>query len=95
MHLQCFMPTYVRDDHYPICSNCNIGILLALYGSTVHVATLQPYPQAQFSALQCCTLKSLLSVCNTAKLGIELGSGDTAMNLAIQCRDFGQFFYSA
>ena len=36
------------------------GCLLALYDSTMHVATLKAYPQAEFLALQCCTLKSLL-----------------------------------
>ena len=41
--------------------NCNIfGGLLALYGSAMHIATVQPYLQTSFPALQCCTLKSLL-----------------------------------
>ena len=55
--------------------NCNniIGGLLALYGSTMHVATLYPYPKPSFPALQCCTLKVCFSVCSTAKLGIRPG----------------------
>ena len=38
--------TYERDDRY---SNY-IGSLLSLYGSTMHITTLQRYPQVLFSA---------------------------------------------
>ena len=57
IRLRCFMPTrYVQngeypshtrtynvDDLYPICSKGPIGSMLALYASTVHVATLKCY----------------------------------------------------
>ena len=43
-----------------IARNCNRGCLLGLQGPTAHVASLQPYPQASFPNLQCCSLKGLL-----------------------------------
>ena len=45
IRLQCFPPTHThnRDDLYPICSNCNVGSLVALYGSTVHPGAIPSY----------------------------------------------------
>ena len=46
MHLQWFMPMHYVSAHMNMTSftrfaqNCNIGNLLALYGSVMHVATL-------------------------------------------------------
>ena len=33
MHLQCFTPTrtYMRDDHYPICTKLHYGIVWPYY----------------------------------------------------------------
>ena len=64
-----------------------------MYGSLMNVATLQPYPQALFPALQCCTLKSLLFSVEHCYLRWEEGlQGDKTMNLAVMCGDFQTIF---
>ena len=43
MHLQCFTPTrtYINVTTFTgSAQNCNVGGLLTLYGSTMHVTTL-------------------------------------------------------
>ena len=91
--LQCFPPTLYKSGHgqrtwtWRLSPDLlNIGSLVALYGSTVHVAL---YPGASNSQL--CSAshwKACFSVSNIAKLGI--GSGDK-VNLAAECGDFQIF----
>ena len=81
------------DDLYWILPHecgVQVGLQYALYGSTMHVATLQPYPQASFLALQCCTLKACFQ-CTTLLIGHGM-QGDKAMNLAVLCGDFRTIF---
>ena len=48
--------------------NCNIGSLLALYGSTMYVVTLALSPGVIPSFAVLHTRKACFSVCNTAQL---------------------------
>ena len=66
--------------------NCNIGSLVALYGSAMHVA-LSPGTVLSFAVLH---TKKLAFQC--AMLGI--GSADKAMNLPVLCGDFQAIFFS-
>ena len=81
IHVLCdrvWLLTHKCDDLYPVCSKLHYVCILAQYGPTmnvVHQYCSQAYPQALFSALQCCTLKSLLfSVqhCKRQRMGWRL-----------------------
>ena len=60
IRLQYFTPTrYVKNGEYPSCThitlmtltrfaqNSTVGSMFALYGSTMHLAMLKPYPHAR------------------------------------------------